>query len=115
MVKSKVSKNTIVSFILDETGSMEVCRDATISGFNEYKNGLKGNGKVKFTLTKFNTDRTKVVYDAVDLKDVKDLTRNTYMPNAMTNLYDAIAVAINLVEVKGKSKPRMLFVIMTDG
>lgn len=45
----KVEGEMLVNFVLDETGSMGVVRDTTISGFNEYvetlaekSNKLKG-------------------------------------------------------------------------
>ena len=57
-----------VSFVLDETGSMQSVKEQTISGFNEYIETLKKDTKnIKFTLTKFNTEKVEIVYDAVKL------------------------------------------------
>lgn len=111
---------TIVNFVLDETGSMGVCRTATISGFNEYIQNLKtATGKVLFTLTKFNSTKVEVVYNAVPLDQVVPLTEETYVPNMLTPLYDAIAKTIHATEAKIKSfskkAPAVLCVIMTDG
>lgn len=113
-------KTTIVNFVLDETGSMQVCWDATISGFNEYVDSLrKGkNGTVMFTLTQFNSTKIETVFDHVPLKKVPDINRDTYRPNDLTPLYDAIAQTIKKTEdrvKKYKKKPAVLCVIMTDG
>lgn len=101
-----------VSFILDETGSMEICRDTAISSFNEYLSDLKKKEeKIKFTLTKFNSEKTEIVCSAVDVKHVAPLTKKTYEPNHWTPLYDAIGRTINSLDGKDKA----LVVILTDG
>jgi len=110
----------LVNFVLDETGSMEVVRDATISGFNEYVNSMmKGaKGPIKFTLTKFDSRHTDIICNAVDIKDVPMLSRDTYTPGDMTPLYDAIASTVIATDEKLKAmpkKPTVLCVIMTDG
>lgn len=117
--QSKVGE-TLVTFVLDETGSMSVCRDATISGFNEYIETLKrdAKGKVLFTLTKFDSIKVQVVHNAVDIKDVQKLTTETYVPGELTPLYDAIHTAIKNTEDKVNmmaKKPQVLCVVMTDG
>ena len=38
-----MTDKTIVSFLLDETGSMDSVRDKTVSGFNEYVATLRTN------------------------------------------------------------------------
>lgn len=110
---------TLVSFVLDETGSMESVRDATISGFNEYVESLKKQpGKKLLTLTLFNSSRIQTVYSAKLIGEVPALNRDTYNPDATTPLYDAIAHTISEIErevAKMKSKPSVLCVIMTDG
>ncbi len=113
-------KTTIVNFVLDETGSMQVCWDATISGFNEYVGSLrkKKNGPVMLALTQFNSAKIETVFDHVPLKKVLDLNRDTYQPDNMTPLYDAIAHTIKKTEKRVKNykkKPAVLCVIMTDG
>lgn len=117
--KVKKDKDQVfVNFVLDETGSMEVCRDATISGFNEYIEKLKKDQpNIKFTLTKFDSNRIDVVYSAVPIREVDELNRNTYVPGALTPLYDAIAKTIQSMESmekKAREKP-VLCVLMTDG
>lgn len=116
MAKKKV---TLVNFVLDETGSMDACLDATISGFNEYVDTLARSGeKFLLTLTKFNASKIEVVADAVPLDKVPRLNRSNYVPVEMTPLYDAIARSIRRTEEslnKLDKKTAVLCVIMTDG
>lgn len=115
---AKKGDKIIVNFVLDETGSMSVCLNTTISGFNEYIASLKSRKeKISFTLTKFNADAVNVVYVDKPIEDVPDLNAETYKPNHLTPLYDAIGRSINEVETKIKDKKDLsvLFVILTDG
>jgi hypothetical protein len=102
-----MAKKATVCLVLDETGSMTTIRDQTISGYNEYKNGLKN---VLFTLVKFNSSKVEMVHDGTPIKDVPDLTRETYTPSDLTPLYDAVGKTIT--GLKGK---KGILVILTDG
>jgi hypothetical protein len=107
-----------ISYILDETGSMDIVREETISGFNEYKNTLKRTlkEKVNFFLTKFNAQTITLVHSGVSLAEVSDLDLKTYTPNYGTPLYDAIGKTILEVEkLATKKKDKILIVIQTDG
>jgi len=113
--KAASKKKSLVNFVLDETGSMQICKEATISGFNEYIKSLQSQkgGAVDFTLTKFNSIKIDVVHKAVPLSKVCKINADTYLPDMMTPLYDAIAAAINAADTKKYKK--ILCVIMTDG
>jgi len=114
-------KETLVNFVLDETASMAVCLDATISGFNEYIQTLRKecgeNLVISMSLTKFNSNGIQIVYTNKDVREVSLLDTNSYIPNAMTPLYDAIAKTVEFVdkELVKKNKPKIVCVIMTDG
>lgn len=108
-----------INFILDETGSMWSVRDATIDSFNEYIQSLKLRpaneaNKIRFTLTQFNSSKTQVVCNAVPLMEVRKLTRDTYNPDFVTPLYDAIGSTITSMEHEAKGA-NVLCVIQTDG
>jgi hypothetical protein len=112
------AKNTIfVSYILDESGSMETIRSSVISGFNEYLGSLKRETKVKykFSLTKFDTNGIRKPYMAVDVDKVNDLDMDTYTPGAGTPLYDAVCDTIVDLEKNVKDKESVIVAIMTDG
>jgi hypothetical protein len=90
-------KLTYVCFVLDETGSMQECKAATISGFNEYVQTLKQAAGAQYLLglTKFNSTKVEVVYVPKPLAAVDDLTEETYQPDHLTPLYDAVGKTID--------------------
>ncbi len=107
------NERLLVSFILDESGSMSSCEEATISGFNEYIETLKQRrGTLRMTLTKFNSDGINVVYDDKAIGEVVSLNNDTYKPDAVTPLYDAIAKTIQDIS---EDRNNVLCIIMTDG
>lgn len=117
---SSFNPTTLIEFLLDETGSMMSCRDATISGFNEYVQSQKMNqsGSCLLSLTKFDSRGVNPVYQAKSVQEVPFLDANSYIPNASTNLYDAIGERIRAVEAQLPGLPpetNVLMVIMTDG
>lgn len=112
-----MGKRIRISFVLDETGSMQTVKGQTISGFNEYVKTLraeKNAGDIRFTLTKFSSARVRVVHDGVKLDKVELLTGDSYNPANLTPLYDAIGRTIRSIEGKTK-KTNVLIVIQTDG
>ena len=115
-----MAKKMYVSFVLDETGSMMGVKEQTISGFNEYVDTLKNEANsddVRFTLTKFNSDKVEIVCDGIKLSKVKHLNNSSYSPASLTPLYDAIGRTIHSLEkhLKEKKKAKGLVVIQTDG
>lgn len=89
-------KTSHVVFVLDDSGSMQSCRDATISGYNEYlqmqKKDADETGIETFvSLYKFDGRTLTSVFDRVEVKEVSELDRNSYNPQGGTNLYDAKA------------------------
>jgi hypothetical protein len=106
------NKPTLVAFLLDRTGSMEVCKAETIKGFNHYIKELraKDDGTMRFTLTQFDSEAIDIIHDAVPLKDVRLLTAETYTPRAFT-----LGKTIRATEAKATGKYKVLFVTLTDG
>jgi hypothetical protein len=113
------TNKTIVSLLLDETGSMDSVRDRTISGFNEYVAILKTNEfPTTLRMMTFNTEGFNVPYEWEGINSVDDLTAQSYCPRAMTNLYDAIAKLVHDTEDRVKKmspRPEVICTIMTDG
>lgn len=113
----------LIGFLLDETGSMERVKQPTLSGFNEYIGSLKRRTSedLRFTLTLFNSERTRTLYKNVPIGETVDLNSDTYQPNHNTPLYDALAAAIHEMDglvdaaLREGSTADILFVIMTDG
>jgi len=110
-------RSILINFVLDKSGSMDHLRDATISGFNEFKNSQAAEeGEAFFTLTLFDT-AFHTVCEAVPLREVPDLDQRSYAPDGMTALYDAIGHTMRLTDdfVAANRPDQVLFVIMTDG
>jgi hypothetical protein len=113
-------KTTLVTFVLDETGSMESIKDDTIGGFNSYLDSLRdeSDGPVEFTLLKFDSRRVEKVYVNEPVANVAKLTPETYRPGAMTPLidasYKAILATANSLK-KREDNPNVICVIQTDG
>lgn len=112
--QKKAAKRTFVSFVLDESGSMEEQKNSAIMGFNEYTGGLRQDGSIAFTLTKFNTSCT-IVHDGRPIKEIPDLNDGTYKPDGFTALLDAVGDTIEAVDRKLGRDDRALIVILTDG
>jgi len=113
------SKNTIVTFILDESGSMMAVRDETISGFNEYVQTLQvDKTPTLIKLLSFNSINFSTLYDFDDIQTVEPMDRRMYSPSSGTPLYDAIVRGMmateNFLEISGK-QANVMFTIMTDG
>jgi len=117
--------NSILNiFLVDKTGSMHTVAKETVSGFQEFKTGLKKNSdpniKVTYALGLFDTTVSINTYET--LEDMPDLVlRNDfdpdnkkhllYDPNNMTALYDSLHT---IFEKWGHLKNCVL-AVFTDG
>jgi len=121
----RAGKNgTLITMIIDESGSMHSAWNATIAGFNEFVQGQRSAeaaaGAGYLSLIKFDAPEIKTVYVNRPLNEVPELNKSTYTPRGGTNLLDAIGQAINsvnaeLVKLKKKDRPGVIITIMTDG
>jgi hypothetical protein len=113
------STRTLVTFLLDRTGSMEAIRDDTIGGFNAYLDGLRGEGEadIEFTLVQFDSMSIDKIYVQVPVAEVVKLSRETYQPRASTPLIDAAYKTIIAVEASLLAAPaaKVVICIQTDG
>ena len=105
-----------VTLILDETGSMQSCKGAAITGFNQYVSRLRDEpAETQFTLTLFNSSKTEIRYQTVPVAHVRDLDVETYRPHDTTPLYDAIGRTLTAAKQQAPAEMRKLCVILTDG
>ena len=112
---------THISIVLDRSGSMRSCQDATIEGLNSYisqQQRVKGEGTI--TLVQFD-DLYEVNYELLPLSKAPMLNFETYQPRGGTALIDAIGRTIDstggrLAAMQENERPsRVIFVIQTDG
>ena len=110
-----------ITVVLDRSNSMYSVRESTISGVNEFVEKQKNQpGYATFSLVQFD-DKYEVIHEAVPIKEVPQLTLETFIPLDMTALLDAIGRTINstgqrLNKMPESERPsKVIFVIVTDG
>lgn len=122
--KKAGTNGTLITIVLDESGSMRSCWDTTIAGFNEFVQGQRSAeasaGAGYLTLIKFDSPKINTVFSNRSLTEVPLLDKKNYAPNGGTNLLDAIGTAIESVNTilagsKKKDRPGVIITIMTDG
>src|SRR5262249_31143316 len=115
--KAGTDQRTLVTFLLDETGSMESIKDDTIGGVNFYLRFLKAEAApVDFMLVKFDNRRIEKGCGTGSVLEVAELTTESYQPGASTPLIDAAYKTIKAVEKSlNGSNPKVVVCIQTDG
>lgn len=115
------NKTTELVFIIDRSGSMAGMEADTVGGFNSTINGQKsGEGEV-YVSTVFFDNYSEVLYDRVNIKEIKPMAINDYCPRGCTALYDAIGGAISHIGnihkyARSEDVPdKTVFIITTDG
>jgi hypothetical protein len=113
---------THVCFILDRSGSMSACRDATIEGFNSFLARQQQAGRPGDTADLFQfDDQLEAVDKDAPLAAAPLLTRETFVPRGWTRLLDAVGGAIDglgsrLAGLPEEHRPgKVLVVVLTDG
>lgn len=104
--------------LLDRSGSMESCRDTAIDAFNEYVMGLRRSDDVdaRLSLTIFDSQSIDLLQHAEPAKSFMELSRQNYVPRAMTPLLDAIGhVVAETDKVALRPAEKIALVILTDG
>lgn len=114
-----VNETTQIICILDRSGSMSSIMDDSIGGFNQFLNKQRElPDKATLTVALFD-NHYDLLYDNVDIKKVKDITKAEWYPRGMTGLYDAIGKTINEAKAThaktGERPSKVLVVIVTDG
>ena len=112
---------TYVFLVLDRSSSMEPIRDDTIANFNEQlatlKNNQTDNLETVVSLTTFGSDVTSVFHKKA-IASVEPITRDSYKPDGMTAMYDAVGAAIDsgtFLLDGNDPNTSFLVVILSDG
>jgi uncharacterized protein YegL len=121
--RSDTIKETYVTFLLDDSASMQSVREATISGFNEQLQHVQAmenpEHKVFLTVIKFSTpDKIATLRYRVPAKAVSPIELPEYAANGGgTALLDAMKEAIYQTDTRNLDYEQnaALVVFMTDG
>lgn len=115
------NNGVLIHVVLDESSSMNSCREDTINAFNEWLEGQKSQeGECFLTLSKFNGHNVDYIINEKPIQEVEPLTEHTYKPGGSTNLHDAIGdnlkrIDNQLRENRRKHRPGVIVVVLTDG
>jgi len=110
-----VEDTTLVTFLLDRSGSMDACKAATIEGFNAYLATLRqATTPILFTLLQFDSQSLdKVCFEQVPAA-VADLTNQSFVPRGGTPLIESCMKTIRAIAGKAV-KPKVVVNFQTDG
>ena len=121
LINNKTMKTRIFNLIIiDESGSMQSIKKAAIDSVNETIQTIraaeeKHEGQEHIvSLVTFHDD-VKTIYECVPVKEVKELTPETYRPQCCTALYDAMGMSLNALRPKVAEDDKVLVTIVTDG
>lgn len=105
-----------IAIMIDESGSMGILWDDTITAVNAYIAHVKGRAEyVEFTLGIYQ-HAIKWTYDAAPLEDVKPITRADYAPGGGNEILKSTSALIDKLERRvGTGKARVVVVLQTDG
>ncbi len=114
----KTKTKTYIYLVIDRSGSMAQTIDDTIGGINTFlqtQRDLKDAGECKITIVLF--DHEYIFYcTEVNVQDVKNLDRFTYVPRGQTALHDAIGRTITHAASRTyESTDKIVVVVLTDG
>jgi uncharacterized protein YegL len=114
-------QKTIYHFILDQSGSMSDCIDATLSGLQEQRDNIIRIAKeypeqeIRVGLTVFNQD-VQIIYQNMPTENFPSVQQLEYRPSGSTALLDAIGLSITQVENQiSRDGDTAIIVILTDG
>lgn len=111
--------NTTIVMILDRSGSMASCREATITAVNKYLKESKADATLtaaEFELVIFDTDSIDTIRDG-KIADATELTAADFVPRSGTPLLDAIGRGIGKIDAKlaASNGEKAILVVVTDG
>lgn len=118
---------TIVTLLLDRSGSMKKIKAETLAGYNAYIKKLREGEDIDFSLIQFATGHRDATVNHLAPNDVPELIDADYVPKGYTPLIDAAYETILEVEHYAKAtplipyrddlrgEPKVVICIQTDG
>jgi len=111
--------NTTIVMVLDRSGSMHSCREATITAVNKYLKESQADATLtaaEFELVIFDTESIDTIRDG-KIADATELTAADFVPRSGTPLLDAIGRGIGKIDAKlaASNGEKAILVVVTDG
>lgn len=105
---------TQIHFILDRSGSMSDGLEDYIGGFNTFVNTQKNQKDDNATMSLYQFDHEyQIIYANLQMKDVKELNKETFVPRGRTALFDAIGETME--SIAPEENTSIIIVVLTDG
>ena len=121
VINNRTMKTRIFNLIIiDESGSMQSIKKAAIDSVNETIQSIRvaaekyDDQEHIVSLVTFHDD-LKTIYECVPVKEVEELTSETYQPKCCTALYDAMGMSLNALRPKVVEVDKVLVTVVTDG
>lgn len=118
----KKPQKTLVTLLLDRSGSMASVRDQTISSVNEWLGGLRASdADIRLSMVLFDSTiegmRLQRIHVARPISEVTNINHADYTPSGGTPLIDAAFTTIQAVRdsLKGRNDTKVVIAIQTDG
>ena len=118
------SPKTLVTLLLDRSGSMQTLKDDTLGALNAYIDRLRQEeSDIRFSLVQFDAPdfaapmALEKVHVARPVAEIPDLGPDDFIPRGGTPLIDAACATIRAVaeSLEGREKTRVVVAIQTDG
>ena len=118
--KTAAKPRSLVTFLLDRSGSMAGIHNQTIEGYNAFLAGLQEekNAEILFTFLQFDNVSLDKIHVAVPVGKVPNMRPADFVPRGGTPLIDAAYKTIKAVEdavAHEERKPKVVVCIQTDG
>lgn len=118
----KTAEKTLVTLLLDRSGSMQSVRDDTVGAINAWLGELRQTkAEMRFSLVLFDDHHGRMdlqkLHVATPIKEVPDLRNDQFQPRGGTPLIDAACATIRAVResLEGRDDVKVIFAIQTDG
>jgi uncharacterized protein YegL len=123
MSKTNKEQKTLITLLLDRSGSMHSMKSDTIGAINSYIDNLRGSeadirmSLVQFASISMGEIELEKTFVAQKIQKIQDLSMENYKPNGGTPLIDAAVMTIKAVEesLLGKDNIKVVVIIQTDG
>lgn len=124
--KTETPARTLVTLLLDRSGSMQSVKADTVGAINAYRSRLKeAGGNIRYSQIHFDSgtggamELDKVLV-AVPVSELSDMAMDEFQPRGLTPLIDAActtirAVATSLAEAGKTEGTKVVIAIQTDG